>query len=59
MWPFKSRVQKEREEKILKIRQNLRCQYEVLEYTRNRECAILSVIKELKQSLEYLEDDGG
>ena len=51
MWPLKSRVQKEREAKILRINQNLRCQYEMLEYTRNREIAILSIIAELKQIL--------
>jgi len=56
MWPFKSKMQKEREAEILRINQNLRCQYDVLEYTRNRECAILSIIKELKQRLKELDN---
>jgi len=56
MWPFKSKMQKEREAEILRINQNLRCQYEVLEYARNRECAILAIIAELKQRLKELDN---
>ena len=56
MWPFKSRVQKEREAKILRLKQNLRWEYEVLEYIQKREESSLSTIEELEQSIKELTD---
>lgn len=55
MWPFKSPVQKEREAKILRLKQNLRWEYEVLEYIQKREESSLETIEQLEQSLKELE----
>ena len=54
MWPFKSRVQKEREAKILRLERDIAELEEFQKLENERNSILKQLIKDLTQSLEEL-----